>query len=90
MADSKQTSGHLRGGRYLKKGQHSSCGSAGAPCAVVLGLGKNALEQGQRTLHPFIFLSSVIIHLPGLFYKALLSLRIPRESFASCLSAFDI
>ena len=46
-----------------------------------LGWIKKLWERGQRTPWPFIFLSSVIIHLPGLFYKALLSLKIPRESF---------
>lgn len=51
------------------------------PVQWCLGWIKKLWEWRQRTLWLFICLSSVIIHLPGLFYKALLSLQIPRESF---------
>lgn len=50
------------------------------PVQWYLGWVKNIWEWRQRTLWPFIFLS-VIKHLPGLFYNALLSLKVPRESF---------
>lgn len=51
------------------------------PMQWCLGWIKKLCERGQRTLWPFIFLFSVIIHLPGLFYKTLLYLKISRESF---------
>lgn len=41
---------------YLKKGQHSICGSAGVPCAVVLGLDIKALGTRTEDSAAFYFL----------------------------------
>lgn len=71
-------------GGIWRKVSRAAVGVLVLPVQCGLGWIKKLWEQGRWTLQPLLFLSSVIIYLPALFYKALLSLEILRES--SCFT----
>lgn len=92
LTDSKQKGWCLWVEKYLKEGQHSTCGSAAVPCAVVLGLDVKVVPLGTMTEDSAAFYFLILCNdtFSWLALQGSFVLQNSQRACTSCLSTFGV